>query len=657
MFLDYLKFFFYFVLFFILPGFSLLYLFIRPKIRLSVIESFILSAGISVTVINLTMLFLDRLNIALDTGNILKTVFLVIALPLVISTFPSFKSTFLPAKENPDNTKKPDNKTAEKETSQQCPSPAPAPIMASFNLKQKYVLSFLILIALSFFILARFLATDIVPNNTDLGHHMYWARLMESQEKIPAYDTSDVIVGEHIPFAILAKTTEISLLSAMPVIFLLFINSLGFLAFYALLTRIFKSQLAGLVGFFMSAVLYVATDPFGKFISGGVVGNVFGNLFIPLVLLAVFLSLKYKREELMALAMFLFVGIFYIHHLSTFLLLFILLSIFLLDLLLPIFQGKFKNWQPFKESLNQWLKVLLKPLPILIVIGALLALKFIHTPHYIANQAVETVVQAPVKDTHQGVSFMSFISSTGEWRAFLGLTGLLLVFLLYFKRASFRKLKPAFILGWPLILLLLSFFPQFFLVDLPSRRVVNYLVLPLAGLAGFCLILFAKRIKKNLKPGNQLIGFVLLILLFALTLNGLAASFTLFRAENQFQDTVALYHASGYLNEKTSPEDVILKDHANMPADTWIKVFLLRGYNYLLSRTFDYKYEDPTSGRDPCPLEMATAPDAEEGLACVQETGLDYLIMRKNIDNFALNLSDNFSRIYVNNSVVIYKVK
>ena len=88
---DFLKLFLSFIFLFFLPGFSILYLILRVKARISSLEFFVLSVGTSIVAINSGVLFLDRLNIALNSSNLITAIFLLITLPLVVSTFPSLK--------------------------------------------------------------------------------------------------------------------------------------------------------------------------------------------------------------------------------------------------------------------------------------------------------------------------------------------------------------------------------------------------------------------------------------------------------------------------------------------------------------------------------------------------------------------------------------
>ncbi|MBD3245260.1 MAG: hypothetical protein GF335_04700 [Candidatus Moranbacteria bacterium] len=659
MILDYLKFFFTGVLVFILPGFSLLYLLIRSRFKFLKTELLVFSCALSIVIINFLVLLLDKLNYSLSASHLINLILLLIALPLVVSTFPGIKKS--------------KHETAESKKSFRIPK--------SLALRRRQFLILSILVFACLFISTKFLAQDIVPNNTDLGHHMYWVKLMAEEQKIPDYTTSDVIIGEHIPFAIISIISGVGVMSAFPVIFSMFIIMLSFLAVYNLALRIFQNQNIAIVAFAFCGFLYVISAPMMKFASGGVVGNVFGNLFIPSVLLLFYLSYQKRNSFLLALAVFLSIGLFFIHHLSTLLLAFILIFVFLIQLILDsYFDNQTKGLKPL-PTLVKWIKLLFSPACLAVFLIFAVILIFVYTPHYIREQAVETVVKDPIKDSHQGVSLNSFISSVGEWRTVLGVLGLLSFAFFAFKKLffvkqgmknfsklsqatknrviqvkeNFNSLTVAIILGWILILLILSFWPNLLKIDLPSRRVVNYLIQPFCIICGYFLIKLLLDFKKRLN--QKMFKLVALVLLTSLCLNGFSDSMVYFRDQNQFAQTVQTYHAAEYLKKSTNKNTVILKDHANLTADSWLKVFFLRGYDYCLSRTFDYKYEDPTSDRDPCPFYMAIAPDSSAGLECYKKTEVKYIILAKGYDNFFFEHSFNFSKVYVSDSVVIYKRK
>ncbi|MBD3300209.1 MAG: hypothetical protein GF347_02550 [Candidatus Moranbacteria bacterium] len=190
-------------------------------------------------------------------------------------------------------------------------------------------------------------------------------------------------------------------------------------------------------------------------------------------------------------------------------------------------------------------------------------------------------------------------------------------------------------------------------IDLPSRRVVNYLVVPFSILSAYFIFYLFYYIQKKINK-NLAIGLILSISI-AVFINGYADSITYFTIDNQYQESVNLYHAARYLRENTRSSDKILKDHANLKADSFLKYFFQRGYDYVLSRTFDYKYEQ--NKREQCTYLMATQPDTEQGKKCYSKTDTRYVILKKDEDNLFFDFSENFNKIYDSDAVVIYMRK
>ncbi len=132
-----------------------------------------------------------------------------------------------------------------------------------------------------------------------------------------------------------------------------------------------------------------------------------------------------------------------------------------------------------------------------------------------------------------------------------------------------------------------------------------------------------------------------------------------YSASNKFQETVELFEASKFLAEKTSADSVMLKDHSTLAGDSWIKFFLQRGYDYFISRTYDYKYEtlDPYNDTDPCPREMITVPESQLAKACYGQTQTNYVILKPEGDEFLFWKSGNFDLIYSSNTIAVFRVK
>ena len=111
----------------------------------------------------------------------------------------------------------------------------------------------ILLFGLSLFVRTAYLQNNLVPSATDLGHHMYWTKVIVEKGIIPNYEKSDVIVspagdysisapqnisdfviGEHLPFAAIALISGISVVSWFPTVSLLLINMLTLLAIFIL---------------------------------------------------------------------------------------------------------------------------------------------------------------------------------------------------------------------------------------------------------------------------------------------------------------------------------------------------------------------------------------------------------------------------------------
>ena len=124
----------------------------------------------------------------------------------------------------------------------------------------------------------------------------------------------------------------------------------------------------------------------------------------------------------------------------------------------------------------------------------------------------------------------------------------------------------------------------------------------------------------------------------------------------EMKETIQTFRASEYLSQETSEEtDRILKDHIYLIGDTWVKNFLMRGYEEPLSRTYLKKYEDPVKPRETCTRDMIAIPDNEIGLSCFQETGINFILLKNGFDNIQFEKSENFSKILTTEKTVIFE--
>jgi hypothetical protein len=124
--------------------------------------------------------------------------------------------------------------------------------------------------------------------------------------------------------------------------------------------------------------------------------------------------------------------------------------------------------------------------------------------------------------------------------------------------------------------------------------------------------------------------------------------------KEKFDKTVETFRASEYLNEVVPEEDRILKDHIYLTGDTWVKNFLMRGYEEPLSRSYLKRY-DPINNRETCTRDMIAIPESEIGKECFKETRVRFIILRNGYDTHKFENSENFSKIFHTREVVIFE--
>lgn len=547
----------------------------------------------------------------------------------------------------------------------------------SFNKRQGWL--FIIMIALTILIKVIYLTYAVLPTATDLGHHMYWAKLIATTGMLPLYakqeivtgaDNSyqltapqpiaDFIIGEHLPFAAISIFTGLDFFSAFPVIFLFLLNLLGLIALSMLALRLvsgirnsffsahtFTPQNVALAALFFFGPLYTLASPQAKFVSGGVVGNTFGNFFIPLIILAYYRAFKEKNSGFLALGFFLTLILAYTHHLSMLILLFVLLASALAYL---VFQ-----YDALKETLYSWWKLLYSPAPILIALSACIFFFAVAMPTYIETDAIGTALGTPTKMTRTGLTFLQITFSSGESRVALGLAGLaaLLAF------TSRRRYATAFLFGWSIILLVMTLEPQWLFIDIPSNRIGAYLSFPLGMLAAIATVAFFASLRTT-SSGLRLPHLLLLVASFSLFVFSIGSgsfdnSQTLLPKNKAF-DVLQTFTASRYLAQHSSLNDIILKDHNYIVADAWMKLFFLRDYAYPLSRGFFKRYED-NPDREQCTLLMISVPNTPRGEKCYNDLGVDLVVVNPHFDTTQFEKSQKFSRIYASDDIHIYERK
>lgn len=642
------------VLFFI-PGFFLLRVFLKERASLTTIEIFSLSFALGLGLLNFLMILMSKAGILFTRTSLSFGIFGTVGLFTIVSLLLR-------------NQLRNNKKAVSSESAPQAPWP--------FSRKQSFL--FITLVVLTVLIKTVYLSHAILPTSTDLGHHMYWSKVTAETGKLPIYAKQDIItdtngsyhistpepiadfiIGEHLPFSAINLLSGISFFSAFPILFLLLINLMALLALVALAralaeniqpkflsTKIFTPQNIALATLFFFGPLYTLASPQAKFVSGGVVGNTLGNLFIPLIIYAYLKAFRDKRSQFLAIGFFLTFSLAYIHHLSTLMLIFALMASVILALIF--------HWDTLGKTLHSWIKLVLTPKPLMVITLASLFFFLVAMPTYIETQAVGTAIGTPTKTTRTGLSFMQITFSSGESRVALGLAGLFLVTFL----RKWSRYGSAFLLGWGVILLIMTFSPQWLFINIPSSRIGAYLSFPLGLLAAFALvgsIALLQEKRKFFLPSIAVLFLSFAGFIFASGSGSFDNSQTLL-PQSKALGVLQTFSASRYLAVHTTPDDIVLKDHNYIVGDAWMKLFFLRDYSYPLSRGFFKRYED-NPNREQCTLLMISVPNTPRAEKCYTETGTNLVVVNPKFDITPFEKSRNFSRIYASDDIHIYLKK
>ncbi len=574
---------------------------------------------------------------------------------------------------------------------------------SKFKIRNSIII--ILILFLTIFIKTIYLQNTIFPTATDLGHHMYWSNLISQTGELPVYEKikivkdasgnyslsqpqpiSDFIIGEHLIFSAINLISGIPFVSYFPTLVLFLINIMGILAIFILALRIFTDNFKSIKSFnyqvatlalLLIGPLWAISSPQAKFVSGGVIGNLLGNLFIPLCLYFYFLAFQKKSGKFLAVALFLTMGMFYTHHLSGFIFLFI---VFFVTIILIAFLkinafkkiylhsktkiGQLEKFRTFVATifrkLSDYFKPFFSPSVIIFIILAICFLLFIYKPAYLTNHASGTAVGAPSKATRAGLTFTQFKYAVGEPRLLLGIIGLFLasLFSLQKKASSKSILGYSLLIGWALAISLMTLKPQWLHINLPSGRIANYANFPFVILASFAMVWIFNYVKSLTHNYLYLPSKLLLLTLFAL----FAFIFTSGYYDNsqslvekpKNQKALQTFHTADYLSKFSDEHSLVVKDHNYIKADTWMKIFLLQDYSLPFSRSYFKRYNDPTKPREMCTLWMISEPISERAQKCYNELGIRFVVINPKFDNAQFKDNDEFWKIYTGNDIAVY---
>lgn len=618
-----------------LPGYCLLLAIFGKSKFLGVLEKFIASFGLSIVVVDFIALALNKIGILLTALSSLGSIMFFSAVCFCIYKLKN-------------------SKVSEEEKSKEK--------LFSFS-KNQFILV-LLLLFFTIFIKTVYLTGTVAPTSTDMGHHMYWAKTIADTGKLTDYEgMPDFIIGEHIIFSEVNLITGASFFSAFPVVVLFLLNILGILTIFILTLRVFENRSIAILSLLFLGVLFAVSSPQAKFVSGGVIGNVTGNFLMPMAFYFYILAFEFLKEKdgsakeynykFFALAIFTTFGLFYTHHLTSFIFLFV--AIFLTFFYAALNYSNIEKWG------KRVSKVVFSSWALSAFFLGIFFFFFVFTPTYFKGTAIGTAVGAPSKATREGLNLSELSSSVGEPRMILGFLGA--VALLIFAFGKKRNFGYVAVFSWAAMLFTMSSIPEIIFINLPSNRIGNYTSYPLAILSafGFYAAFSSKSLSslgKNIFSSFVLRFSLLSVLIFIFSL-GVVDSFHELKTDplQAMQSMQETFSASEYLAKNTTIVDAVVKDHNYLTADSWIKLYFMRGYKYPLSRSFFKRYEDETKPRENCTLTMISKPGSEDGSFCFADTGVNFIMINPAYDSAQFQKLKNFNQVYVSNGVGVYYKK
>ncbi len=545
--------------------------------------------------------------------------------------------------------------------------------------------AFLLIATLMLFVKGFYLMNTIFPTSTDLGHHMFWVQKIMTTGELPVYEkvivesdapdmaaTSpasfagvqsipDFIIGEHLIFAGIGLLSASDVVSAFPSLVLFLVHLITIFLMVLLALRIFSgtryAQSAALWTFLFIGPLYAISGAQAKFVSGGVVGNIIGNMLIVAALYVLYRSLTHScisraRSFLMFFFLLLF-ALIYTHHLSLFILGYVLVFSIVLYVL--------RHALRLRETLLQWGRLLFcAPVLVFLALGVT-CLIAIHTPSYLNVETVSSATGTPEKSTRVGLPFAQVADMSGSLRFFLGALGALV---LGGALIGVRKLPgiPLYalciLLGWVVGIFFMSVAPGLLGVNILSTRIAAYIIFPLALTAGFLCAWLIALVQSRYHP---LALHVILFLVIVALAHGMRDNSQSLVSEPKTQDAVQTFHAADYLGS-TLPraDDSVwsLKDHNYIVADTWMKVIFARyspqtDYSNPLSRGFFARYESKPR-REHCTLTMISDPGSPLAKTCFDNLSVSTVTVHTTQDSGQFDVLDDFVKVYENDVVTTY---
>jgi hypothetical protein len=196
----------------------------------------------------------------------------------------------------------------------------------------------------------------------------------------------------------------------------------------------------------------------------------------------------------------------------------------------------------------------------------------------------------------------------------------------------------------------MTFRPDWVFLNIPSNRIGTYLSFPI-GIVGAIGLAWLIGMLRNYR--SSLLSILLLAAVFGYTLSsGFTDNGQTLLTTPKSEAMLETFAAAEFLSQTISPNDVVLKDHNYIVADSWIKHFFMRDYFFPLSRGYFSRYEN--SGHERCTLDMIAIPNTPRAKDCFQGTGVNYVFINPRFDAPQFEKSPDFSRVYSSDKIHIY---
>jgi len=637
-----------------IPGYAFLACFFHHK-QFAPIERFVLSVPISFAIVTLSTIALDAFGALLTQQTLLIT---ILAITVQFFVFAVFIKNKKPPSDN-----------------------------SIFDFSKKQTMLIVVLILFTIVVKGMFLINTVFPTATDLGHHMFWVEKITVDKKLPSYkkieiemngnnasftqprDIADFIVGEHVLFTLIKTFTGQSVVSTFPSLVLFVINIFSILTIFIFTRRLFAKYRYGahvaILTLLFIGPLWAISGAQAKFVSGGVIGNIFGNLLIPATLYFLYRALNTKNALFLIPTIILGTTLAYTHHLSTL----IFGYVFIFTVVGFIFLQR-DGLKSYKDIFSLFRNHYIIPLILL----ALASLLILAPPSYLDKDAITSSIGTPSKSTRTGIPFEQLMYMLGSARFVFGLIGLFMLsgFAITERCGKFSKLgkknHPAnlygtvFLLGWGWAVLLMSLVPHLLKVNIISTRIATYGVFPLAILAGLSIVWLTHITIKHKQHSLIMPQFLVALLLFCIiTLTfttGIRDNATSMNDTPKTNEALQTFHAGDYTSKVFKKQIQngnfwIVKDHNFITSDTWLKVFYAYDYSLPLSRSYFKRYETHPN-RETCTLEMISNPKSEFAQNCFKNLNIKAVIVNTDEDAGQFLNNDSWNRIYQNNELSVF---